>query len=142
MLGICFFVTEPRDADVIRPTFRDWNDLGKAFGVDQIMYVDPYQPQNTGYPNLIRHVDLTSAMDSTPDVPWFFAEYAEPSSIVLTDFAHPTDAVYCFGSDREGLNKVDHNLGSWISIPTKHSLWANQAAAVVLGHRQFNGNNR
>ena len=140
MLGICFFVTELRAEDIIRPTFRDWNDLGKAFGVDQKMYIDPFEPPQAHYPNLTYYADLTTAMDSTSGLPWVFCEYNEPNATSLVDFTHPTDVVYCFGSDRsddKGLDTVDRNLGTWLSIPTKRSLWANQAAAVVLGHRQF-----
>ena len=142
MLGICFFVDVDR-VTTIRPSFRDWGDLGKAFGVDQVMYIDPSETQTTlvQYPNLIQHVDLQSAMNSTPDVPWVFVENIE-DTVSLIDFTHPPDVVYCFGSDSEGLNNVDRNLGNWMSIPTIRALWANQAGAVVLSHRQFNDHNR
>jgi tRNA(Leu) C34 or U34 (ribose-2'-O)-methylase TrmL len=92
------------------------------------------------YPKLTQYQDLASAMESTPGTPWVFVENT-PEATSLVDFTHPTDVVYCFGSDAEGLD-VDRNLGDWISIPVKRALWANQAAAVVLGHRQFNANNR
>lgn len=147
MVGICFFVGQYKS--VQRPTFREWNDLGAAFNAD-VMWIDHpsqeelnplYHVLNLQYPKLARHPDLPSAMDSTPTVPWVFVEYDEPNSIVLTNFTHPTDVVYCFGSDDKGLNDVSRDLGDWISIPTKRALWANQAAAVVLGDR-LNVNNR
>lgn len=135
MLGVCFFESEPRPADDVRPCLRDWNDLRKAFSVDQMMFVDPFitHPE---YPTLTQFTDLSTAMSST-NVPWVFVEYNEPGAISLPDFTHPTDVVYCFGSDREGLDSVDRQLGSWLSIPTQSALWSNQAAAVVLGNRQF-----
>ena len=150
MLRVCFFVGPYRDSSAQRPAFRDWNDLGAAFDASMMWIDHPSQEEfnplyhllDTQYPKLTRYPDLLSAMDSTLGVPWVFAEYAEPNSTVLTNFTHPTDVVYCFGSDSEGLKDVIRDLGDWISIPTKRALWANQAAAVVLGNRQFNDNNR
>jgi len=145
MFGVCFFAGEYRATSVQRPTFRDWSDLGKAFGADVIMWVtDPSQEElnpaypflDVQYPNLIQHADLSSAMDSTPGVPWVFVEN-DPQAISLVDFTHPTDVVYCFGSDAKGLDGVDRSLGDWVSIPTVSALWANQTAAVVLSNRQF-----
>ncbi len=150
MLGVCFFVGEYRDSSIQRPTFRDWNDLGAAFDAS-VMWIDhPSQQEfnpiygllDTQYPKLTQHPDLSSAIASTPNVPWVFVEYAETNATSLIDFTHPADVIYCFGSDGEGLRDVSRDLGDWISIPTKRALWANQAAAVVLGNRQFNDNNR
>ena len=134
MLGVCFFVSEPRDADFDRPNFHDWTAIRRAFDVDQMLYVDPHQPQNPLWPNLVHYNSLEDAM-STTDVPWIFLEYNEEGAISLPDFEHPEDAVYCFGSDRNGLNDVDRSLGTWLSLPTSSSLYANQTAAVVLSNR-------
>jgi tRNA(Leu) C34 or U34 (ribose-2'-O)-methylase TrmL len=101
------------------------------------MYVDPFEPANLHWPNIVHHKTLESAMASTGDVPWVFLEYNEPSSIALPDFEHPEDVVYCFGSDRRGLDEIDRSLGQWVNIPTYDSLYANQAAAIVLAHRKF-----
>ena len=136
MLGVCFFVNEPREADNDRPTLHDWSAIRRAFNVDQMLYVDPYQPQNPHYPNLIHYNSIEDAM-ATTDVPWVFLEYNEDDATSLPDFNHPKDVVYCFGSDRKGLNDIDRSLGTWLSIPTSDSLYANQTAAVVLSNRQI-----
>ena len=141
MLGVCFFVDMPKDVwwtdFKSRPTLRDWNDLTRALELDLAIYIDPYSPPNTHFPRLTHRFDLKAAMDSTPDIPWIFVEHAEPNSVSLLDFSHPTDAMYCFGGDSRGLKEVDRGLGTWLSIPTKYALWANQTAAIVLGNRQF-----
>ena len=95
---------------------------------------EPLDPTLYRYPNITVHESLADAMNSTSDVPWVFVE-DEPTATSLPDFTHPADVVYCFGSDRSGLNEIDRNLGDWLSIPTQSALWANQAAAVVLSHR-------
>lgn len=144
MLGVCFFVGPYRATNVQRPTFRDWDDLGAAFGAS-VMWIDHtsqeelnplYQVLNLQYPTLAQYPDLASAMESTPGTPWVFVEDV-PEATSLVDFTHPSDVVYCFGSDAEGLNNIDRSLGEWLSIPVNRALWANQSAAVVIGHRQF-----
>ena len=136
MLGVCFFVNEPRDADKDRPKFYDWTAVQRGFEVDRMLYVNPYEPQDPNWPSLEHFNSLEDAIAST-DVSWIFLEYNEDGSTSLPDFKHPEDVVYCFGSDRKGLDHVDKNLGEWVSLPTESSLYANQTAAVVLSHRKF-----
>lgn len=63
----------------------------------------------------------------------------------LSDFVHPTDVLYCFGGNACGMPYAWHEQetdlkGDWLTI-SPNSLWADQAAAIVLADRGDHADN-
>lgn len=68
------------------------------------------------------------------------------TSIPHTEYVHLSDAMYCFGGNACGMRHASHEreteyAGDWVHVEgVTESLWADQAAAVILAHRSVNDN--
>lgn len=105
-----------------------WKQLCAAFKVDRLIMVG-----KTGNPRIT--IDQYDTMeDALASCSGTFVFLEPKGDINLSDFTHPTDAIYVFG------NAMNHNLqydGSKVRIntPTTTDMFAFNAAAIVLADR-------
>lgn len=147
MLEICFYA-EKRSLDPDALSFHRWRTICTAFGVDRCFIID-----KTGMrEHLIRWLDNLPCeafvVDDFNEIdngnPRVFVEKDVPlnrTAIPYDEFDHPADVMYCFGGDSCGLQQAWHEQetelsGSFVEVPSDDSLWADQAAAIVLAHRK------
>jgi hypothetical protein len=142
VLDLCFFA-EKRSVDAADVVFYRWQAVCTAFSVRHCYVIDlighPFRLRGLNTPATVIQ-DLSELPRGIPRV---FVEHLVPTNRVpveYRDFVHPEEAVYCFGSDSRGMLYAWHEaetdlVGDWISIPSMASLWAEQAAAVVLADR-------
>lgn len=134
---ICFITDEPRSSMVerrIQPI--EWASLARVFNVEAIIEIDPW----SFYPvegNSTRVVTLAEGLALAPESTWVFVDNQHDGAVLLEDYTHLDDAVYCFGSDSNGFGDIDPGAVQFLEIVThdSESLYAIQAAAIVLNHR-------
>lgn len=121
-----------------------WNSLVRAFSVDHVYVIDRvdlpcFEPEFSSYEVVDRLQDIRFdgkfiVVDNVcpPNKPFY----------QLGRFTHPRNACYVIGADALGIPDIDHRFesdfrGEWLTIPTatQHSIWAEQAAGIVLANR-------
>jgi len=146
MIAICFYA-ELADSAGARRRSWTWKALAHPFEVDKILCVDefPDLPRGSDF-NDVEVYDSLSAMKSAyPSATYVHVEAEAGTN--LADFTHPDptgDVVYCFGRNAGGFKlDADQSVGEWVHIGCHHeedstdSIWADQAAAIVVSHRYF-----
>jgi hypothetical protein len=134
VLELCFFV--------------EWQTLCTAFGVGHCYLINKAQDLHWNSKLQTPHTIVNDFFDIPQDKPFVFVEKDVPpnrEAIFLSDFNHPDDALYCFGGNACGMpyawHERDTNVkGLWLTI-SPNSLWADQAAAIVLAHRGDHADN-
>jgi len=132
MIGVCFYF-EPKETTG-RIGLR-WNDLARAFGVDELFCLDRSDDN--------KFSTLEDVKAAYPNAKFVFVETnapIEPTSIL--EYNHPEgDVVYCFGTNGAGFRiPPTKDMGDFIYLPTEcpeHSLWAEQAALLVMADRYY-----
>lgn len=147
MFNLCFHA-EKRSLDPDAITFAKWQAICDAFKVDHCYVID-----DVGFPFKLRGLNsprtIVNSFDEVPG-PYVFVEKNAPlnrTPVAYPDFIYPDDVTYCFGSDAQGMPYAWHEQetsieGDWIYIPIDSSLWADQAAAVILTDRKLRGDSR
>lgn len=129
-----------------------WHNLARAFAVDHVFVIDRvnlpcFAPKFESF-DVVQHLD-----DIEFDGQRIFVDNVHPpnrENFLLKDFVHPEDDVlYIFGGDAIGIQDINagketHQEGIWLQIETatKHGIWSEQAASIVLSDRYVkNANN-
>jgi len=147
MLGLCFHLGDHNDRHAAFFTVATWGSLALSFGVTDLFVItqkpdllegfglDPARVLRLASPHTLKRspefkdVPLVQLVTKNHDVPMQD----------LRDFKHPEDAIYVVGGEKNGCpeNLVDNETSGFVYIPTVagRSLWAQQAASVVLWDR-------
>lgn len=147
MLEICFYA-ERRSLEPDDLTFHRWRTICVAFGVDRCFIIDKTEMrehltnQLNNLPCEAFVVDDFNEIDNGN--PRVFVEKDVPlnrTAVPYAEFVHPSDAMYCFGGNYCGMQQAWYEqetelVGDWIKVECKGPFWADQAAAIVLAHRQ------
>jgi hypothetical protein len=135
-----------------REWLKGWGLACLAWDIDELWYVDrtkdgPLGPMQFHERRLkAREVEsFQAALDDAKDLKVVAVEGPVPvgcSPVELRSYAHPRDALYCFGGNRSAglwpaLAKVE---ADWLTIPARRGLRAHQAGDVVAFHRYLQSN--
>ncbi len=147
MIGVSFYA-EARTNCGRQVSTKEWESLSRAFGVDTIICIDQLNFECFGFstsmvPNAFTVQSIQEIRDQFPDA---LLVFVDSQGISLYDFTHPDDdVIYLFGANSGGFRKQADGIdGERINIltDTDHSIWASQAATIVLADRYQRGNNR
>ena len=110
-----------------------WEFPCRTYEVAQ-WYMSPIRMPDRG--KMLTQVDtVQDAIDQNPDFTPIFVE--EAGTTDLTDFEHPENALYIFGSEGESawLRKGQPGISVQIPVPINGILWGHQCVPLVLQHR-------
>lgn len=132
MLEIAFFY-DPRLTDF-------WDQLVRTFAVNAAHVVGLPEDFQTSTWQALASVDEIENLSSPRTM--FSPASAElaPGAVALSDYTHPDEAVYVFGSDEQHNPAIDCDAIVYVPTPRADPLWSVQAAAIVLHDRWSRGN--
>jgi len=130
MSGICFHWELPASISAnpkaVKKLLLHWSHTAKCFGIKDIYLIDvdktgAFIGDNQVNCKVIKSLDELKGK----------LVFVEQGGKSLTEFKHPKDCIYVFGSDYGSLPKAD------VSIEAELPLYAEQACAIVLYDRSI-----
>jgi len=124
---------------------QKWHTFGmKAYGVNKLLIVD-VDKSNPNWSDAEMKVDnyatLERALEEIPEYEFVYVEYGVPGSIPLSEYKHPKNSAYIFGSDYGATLEPKKKDCVLIEQSGEYPyLWAAQCIPIVLHDRYVKEN--